>query len=138
MAMESQCREEVLQLHRFIEKWLTGAIDQSEQAFARLEQALAYDFVVVQPSGIKEDKQKVLQNFRGAYATKVRPFKIAIRNVDSRLVAETLCVVSYEEWHLGIKKNGRISTALLRRRLGGDELEWLHLHETAFRECLAV
>ncbi|MDH3444825.1 MAG: hypothetical protein OEN50_12920 [Deltaproteobacteria bacterium] len=124
------CEREVHELHQFIERWLKGQLENTELRFARLEKSLSSEFIIVQPSGIAQDKQAVLRNFRTAYGTRDALFSIEIRNFKPLLVTDSVCVALYEEWHHGPESKGRVSTAVFKRHCIDQNLEWVHVHET--------
>ena len=47
--MTERVINEVLELHVFFESWLTGSVDQSKEQYARFENVLADDFIMVPP-----------------------------------------------------------------------------------------
>ncbi len=128
------CEQEVHKLHKFIEQWLKGQVEKTDRRFARLEQSLSTEFIIVQPSGIVQDKQAVLRNFRTAYGTRDALFSIEIRHFKSLVVTDSVCVALYEEWHHGSNPKGRLSTAVFRQNSNNQSLEWVHVHETVIQK----
>ena len=109
--MEANCRQEIIQLHQFLESWLTGRLNRNEQEFLRLTQALADDFVMIHPSGQQQDKAAVTADLWQAHGVRPEPFTIEIRNYTCRVGSETLCLVTYEEWQHIPNPLARVSTA---------------------------
>ena len=128
--LETQLREEVKALHAFFVGWYNANL--TERAFetefmARLDAG----FTIITPSGVKLDQEKLVSAMRQSYGKKPG-FRIEIRNVRLLQATETSAVAHYEEWqHNGQESpgtgSGRISTVVFSQ---GDQLQWLHVHET--------
>lgn len=142
------CRREVIDLHRFIEDWSNGQLEDNDSIYRRFADSLASDFVLIGPDGEVADRAGTVDGFRGAHgrwrdgtshdvaegaANEDDPEggRIEIRNLSVRALNDPLCLIAYEEWHFVRQSaRGRISTVLLRRSdqaPGG--VEWAHLHE---------
>lgn len=126
--MQNRWIDEVVELHRFFEGWLSGTLDNTQETFRRFEQALAEGFVMVEPNGILLRRETLLTNFRNAHGAVPKPFTIEVRNPEVKELNGSLALVTYEEWQLGREQTARVSSALLHRTQGA--LEWLHVHET--------
>lgn len=123
-------RDEVLDLHRFLDDWLKGEVDRDENGPDRLARALTDDFVVIHPDGSRSGRAGVLAAFDTAYASKPAVYALQVGRIDTRLVGDGLCLASYEEWHRGEPGRARVSTAVLRAEPGRDQIDWLFLQET--------
>ncbi len=130
--MDEACVNEVVDLHRFIERWLTGAVPATGEAFERMPSVLADGFVIVSPGGVITAREALLNEFHAAHGSRPEGFTVRIDDLRIRRNMGDLCVATYEEWHRdGREETARIATALFGPR---DEtpngVEWLHLHET--------
>jgi hypothetical protein len=124
-------KAEIEELHAFFEGWIGGAIDASEERFARLEQALAETFTFVTTGGEVLAREAIVSAVREAHGT--RP-GLRIRIGEPSLVqsAEDHLVAVYQEWQeVQGERTGRVSTVVFR---GSEEapygLVWVHVHET--------
>lgn len=126
--MSNEFGQEVVALHRFFADWLSGRVDQSAPAFARLSQALAPDFQIVFPSGERMVRAQLLDMLWSAHGVNGETFTIEIRALESTRVTEDIALVLYQEWQMGEPVTARLSSALLERRQG--KLVWRHVHET--------
>jgi hypothetical protein len=129
----NRCAEEIVTLHQFFEAWYTGRLPPTEEAFARLEQALAEGFHMITPNGRIWNCREVLDWVHGGHGGRDPSFRIHIRNPVSLAEAGGLVLAAYEEWQESAGElTGRLSTVVFREReeaSGG--LQWLHVHETA-------
>jgi len=128
--MTETSRDEVLRMHNFIESWLTGRAKKSNDVFAQFADALAEDFLLINPSGKADDKASITSGFWGAYGAQPEPFSVEIRDFKCRFATEDFCLAIYQEWQFGTETTARLSTVLFRRAAEADRLQWLHLHET--------
>jgi hypothetical protein len=129
---EHRCHEEVIAVHKTIEAWFTGALPNTDQAFARFSVPMAVDFEIVSPRGTRADRGTILDAVRAAHATRHASFSITIKNIRTRFLQPPLALLTYEEWQTesGVT-TARLSSVLLRddpRKPGG--VAWVHLHET--------
>jgi hypothetical protein len=127
------CEEEILGLHRFFERWFSGAADLED--LARLSGVLSERFLMVTPEGETLDRRSLvaaLHQRHGCYAQPRRAFRIAIRDIRERFRSGGHCLVTYEEWQeVDGHARGRVSSALFRERSDAPHgVEWIHLHET--------
>lgn len=133
--MIDRCETEILELHRFFERWFNGELDASPEAFSRLSDVLSERFLMVTPAGQRLERRQVLagvQARHGAHRGDGSRFAIEIRKVESRYRDGSVALVTYEEWQtVDGATRGRASSALFRER---DDtpcgVEWLHLQET--------
>jgi len=133
MSIDQRCYKEIVELHRFFEKWFKGDI-AGDEAFCRLKNVLAPGFELVSPRAERAGRDEVLSAIHanhGALAKDVPPFRIRIKKFQSRFQQGYLCLVTYEEWQFrGGVEQGRISSALFRNNpKTPNAVEWLHLHE---------
>lgn len=124
-----RCRREVDELHEFFEGWLSGTLKPG--TFGRVEAALAREFSMVGPDGIRRAREPLLGRIRRGRGS--RPdLRIRIRDVRVVFSGEDRCLLTYEEWQDAPDMSaGRISTALFRREEKAPAgVVWVHLHET--------
>jgi len=124
-------RAEILELHAFFEGWLTGALPQTERAFARVEEVLAEGFVLIGPDGRRAGRERILRELRSAHGS--RPFlHIRIENPVLHHEAGELLLAGYDEvqQRAGSSKTRRSSAVFVRRAGRPNDMEWLHVHET--------
>lgn len=127
------CATEVEELHQFFHDWFVGELADTDEAYARLADALAEDFAIISPSGQVSRRDSLLEQLRGSHASgKERGVKIWIRGFEMRHEFGDLAIVNYEEWQeIGNSRTGRVSTATLQRDESAPSgIKWLHLHET--------
>jgi hypothetical protein len=135
MATAGGWREEIVDLHLFFERWLGGTLGFDDDAFARLERALAPEFSFVSPHGALITRKALLAGIREAHGS--RP-GCEIRIEAPKLLSQhgSLVIVSYIERQReeGIETR-RLSSALLEALRPGESeatrgWRWLHVHET--------
>lgn len=128
-----QCEDEVLELHRFFERWFSGSADKDE--IGRLSGVLSERFLMVSPEGETLDRRGLVARlFERHGADRVR---ISIRDLRERFRTGGHCMITYEEWQQDGDgpARGRLSSALFRERSDAPQgVEWVHLHETWLRE----
>lgn len=130
--LELRCEREVVELHRFLERWSNAELPATDEAFARFADVIAESFVIIDPDGTVSGRQPIVDAIRGAHGRwHEMPGKIRIEGYRLHHAAGGLALVTYEEWHdLGDRRVGRLSTALFGERAGTPNgVEWLHLHE---------
>ena len=131
--MERDCALEVVELHQFLQDWMTGASPRTADAYARLAEVLADGFTLINPRGVANERGALMAELEGAHGVHAdEGFRIWIDNPLSRHQLGDFALVTYEEWQqLAGKTSARLSTALFRRRRRlPNRVEWLHLHET--------
>jgi len=122
--------DEVKDLHKFIQDWLTGSVPKTETAFYCFRDALDVDFIIIHPTGIAEHREKLVKSFWSAHGVREKNFAIEIRNLNPRLMFGDFALVNYEEWQFGNTTTGRVSSVLFRKPNKENKVRWLHLHET--------
>lgn len=133
--MIGQCETEIIELHRFFERWFNGELEDSPEAFSRLSDVLSERFQMVSPGGETLERREVLAGVRrqhGSHRAAAEPYRIEIRAVDGRFRGPGVALVTYQEWQwVDGEVRARASSALFRERKDTPEgVEWLHLHET--------
>lgn len=128
--MEKDCYHEVEEMHRFIEAWMLGCVEQSKAEFQQFECALDDEFVIVRPDGNLQRKTAIVSDFWNAHGIKwPGPFAITIKNFAPRVTSTGLYLVTYEEWHSAEKEIERLSTVLFKQEPRDKKIRWVHLHE---------
>lgn len=131
MPSHATCRQEIESLHEFFVDWYTGQTE--EGSYDRVERALAAEFEMVTPDGIRSECADVVDGIRDGYASREPgTFDIEIRNVETRHAGDEHALVRYEEWQeTPDGTTGRLSTVLFEDDTDapGDVI-WLDLHET--------
>ena len=127
--METRCRDEVIELHRFFQDWFNAVLEPD--GFSRFTGVMADGFVIVTPDGGLVGLAELSDGLRGAHGRWQGEGRIWIEGFRLHRVEGDVAVVTYEEWQdEGGEVKGRLSTALFRRREGTPNgVEWLHLHE---------
>ena len=128
--MADEFREEVIDLHRFLEQWLKGEVPRGDGQPRRLAEALAEDYAIIHPNGSRGGKAEAVRAFASSYGEKTADYALRITRIETRMLATDICLATYEEDHVGEAGRARISTAVLRRR-PGSPIEWLFLQETS-------
>jgi len=134
--LAAQCIKEIHRLHQAIEGWTTGALPNTEEAFAAFAGAFAPNFVIINPNGKAEAASHVVPRFRDRHGERSRDFSIRITNEEVHDVTGDRALVTYREhWlHRAEEQSVILSSALMQAdadRPGG--FAWLHLHETWMR-----
>ena len=127
--MDADCRNEIIELHRFFEEWMTGIGGD----FSRFATVMAEDFEIVFPDGNRMSQPELLIWMRGLEGTLTeQEFEIRIENLEERTPAPGMFIVTYEEWQTRDgETNARRSTALFRENPElPNRVEWVHVHET--------
>jgi hypothetical protein len=126
---------EVVELHEFFEGWLTGALPSTDQAYARLVDAVAREFLLISPGGERIPRERLLTELRAGHGS--RPgWKMWVENAELRFRGAELVVATYEEWHRYADgtTTARLATAVFRVQAGAPNgLAWLHVQETWLR-----
>ena len=96
--MQSNCEAEVLELHQFFVEWLTGSLPRTEEAYGRFSDVLAEGFDFINPGGVLADKAAMIKDGEAAYGIqKETGFRIWIEDIQCRLPADDLCLVTYKD-----------------------------------------
>lgn len=129
--LSAQCLREIEDLHAFFVEWFTGRIENSDEHFARLAEALAADFRYVLPGGQLVDRAAVLTDLKTAHGRHTE-FYIEIRNSMVLIDDADSAVIFFEEhqW-AGHAYTARFNTALFRPHANAPNgVVWAFLHET--------
>jgi len=131
-SLRDRCETEIVDLHRFFERWYRGELELTSEDFARVSDVLTEDFRMINPDGEVVARSELLTGLRRNHGTRSDDFQIRVENVSYRMVGRTAAAVTYEEWHEeGGRTRGRVSTAILREHSSTPNgVEWLHVHET--------
>lgn len=133
--MNVACGQEVTDLHVFLQAWLDGTVTRDTAVFARFEQVIGDDFLVISPLGTLTDRAALLVEFEGSHgvlANQAADFRIWIENYRCVRTMGDRALVLYEEWHsLGSDTSARLTTALFERNPSAPNgVTWAHVHET--------
>jgi len=136
--LEAKLRKDVEDLHAFFVGWYNASLPENafeSEFMARLDPG----FTIIMPSGVRLDHKTLVSSMRGSYGKKPG-FRIEIRNVRVVHVTESSAVAQYEEWQRNDHESpgsgsGRVSTVIFSL---GDELQWLHVHETWLPEDIVA
>lgn len=129
--MTDSCFLEIRELHEFFEDWFGGRLANDDASFSRVASALAADFELISPRGVRDDRDRILAQIRGAHG-KRSSLTISVEDLRARACHDDVCLVTYEERHRTPESvTRRISSAWFRRRADAPRgVEWVHLHET--------
>ncbi|MEZ4512872.1 MAG: hypothetical protein R3C62_13455 [Chloroflexota bacterium] len=129
--MKEQCRQEILDLHRFFEEWFAGRLPESDEAFARATVALGEAFVLVSPNGRLTDRHTLMNGLRGEHNGRSH-FRIWIEKFQLQQQQGDIAIATYEEWQeIGDTVTSRQSTAVFQQDFATPNgVKWLHVHET--------
>ena len=122
--------DEVVNLHKIIQNWMTASVPKTEEAFSLFRDALDPDFVIIHPTGVAESYEELLKSFWSAHGIQDTNFVIEIQNLNCRLTLDSLALVTYEEWQFGKTTSARVSSVLFKKPQNENRVRWLHLHET--------
>jgi len=130
--MLENCKNEIVELHRFFEKWLNGTVPNTGETLKRVDNALGDDFLIINPSSKQTEKAALMDNLRKAHGT-WNNGHIWIKHIHGKLLNNDLCLTTYEEWQNkddGENDRGRLSSALFRKNEEAPSgVQWVHLHE---------
>lgn len=129
--MESRCRDEIIQLHEFFERWYLGELADTDAEFERCSRALAPDFLWISPDGDIHEGGNVLPIIRQAHGSR-KSFRLWVEGPVCRMARDNLYLFTYEEWQQSEgTTTRRISSALLQSQPSAPNgVVWLHVHET--------
>lgn len=130
-SLPERCEREIRGLHGFFEAWFTGRVDHRKSEFARVEDALATDFVLVDPSGERRERDSLLTAIADAHGS-TPDLEIETTPFEPRYVDRGVCLGTYEEHQTDEEgATRRVSTVLFRADEAAPEgVSWHHLHET--------
>jgi hypothetical protein len=129
--MESNCTDEVIQLHHFFEEWLDGTLAKTRANYERLTAVMNPQFQIISPDGKTTAYEGLLAELWQAQHS--RPgFRLWVKEVAVRPLSPQLALATYEEWQeIEGKVTARVSTAVFRQQANTPNgVEWLHVHET--------
>jgi hypothetical protein len=134
MTMDTDCNQEIIELHRFFEDWFTGKLGPTDAAFSRFPSVLADAFEIISPSGEVSDRDTIVERVRGAHGAFADPslgYRIWIDGYRGRSLGGGLYLANYEEWQeSGGVARGRLSTVIFRRNSSAPNgIQWVHVHE---------
>ena len=116
--MKEQCEKEVIELHKFFEQWFKSEIENNDEVFARFEDALGEEFMLITPTGEISSREQIITQIRNGYGSRKTdeiPYRLWVQNIECRLMEGNLCLVIYEEWgEVAGDLNARLSSALFR------------------------
>jgi hypothetical protein len=123
---------EIVELHDFFQGWLTGSLPATDEAYARLVDTTAQEFLLITPDGGRMLRERLLPELRAGHGSRLG-WQMWVENAELRFRGAELVVATYEEWqrHADGATTARLSTAVFRERAGTPNgLAWLHVHET--------
>ncbi|MHA1557968.1 MAG: hypothetical protein ACTSPM_13675 [Candidatus Heimdallarchaeota archaeon] len=132
--MEKKCEKEVIDLHTFFAQWFSSEVENNDEVFSRVENALDKQFVLIVPTGELQPREKILQQIKAGYGSRKddeKEYRLWVQNIQCRLTEGNLCLVTYEEWaEVEGKTTARLSSALFRKNEKAvNGVEWVHVHE---------
>lgn len=130
--LADRCRDEIVELHVFLERWSNAEMPQTDRSFERFDRVIDPSFLIIGPDGGSAGREPIVAAIRAAYGRwKDRPGRIRIENVRLREAGDGLALATYEEWHdFEAESRGRLSTVLFRSDpRAPNGLVWVHLHE---------
>ncbi len=134
MSLFADCSAEIIRLHKILELWTRGTLNQTDQEFAQFADVLAPGLNLINPDGKLEARDKIVERFRASHGARAGlGFSIDISNIVLHYDLGDRALLSYQEhWLIQDKRDSTIlSTALLGRQQGlPNNVAWLHLHET--------
>ena len=119
---------EVIEAHKVIEQWFSGALEND--ALAPLLGRFSEAFSMVTPTGRQLDKAGLAELFAGAGGR--RPgCTITLGELEVFALYEAGAIIRYREWQADDTgtRTDRLSTAVFEKQPDGRAL-WRHLHET--------
>jgi hypothetical protein len=128
--MQRLCEKEIRELHSFFKAWYQGVVEDSDEAFGRIEAVLAPEFTLITSDGHVIARDQLLAILRAEHSTKP-DIEIWVENFQLRFAEGDIVLATYEEH--GTTKNGKRSTlitAVLRKNPEQQNgMEWIHIHE---------
>ena len=134
-ALVEAVRKEVLSLHRFLENWYNGKVENSDRQLERFAGVLAPGFQAIVPGGTVKNPGIAVDALHRGHGlwrgTDGKLGKLRIENLEVRFRTSAAVVVSYDEWHeFHGSRRGFRSTAVLQLHWGQAGVEWLHIHRS--------
>lgn len=131
MTTADTCRREIEALHECFVDWFTGKT--GADSFERVERALAPEFEMVTPQGVRRGYDDVVDGVRTSHGIhEPGTFDIEIRSVEVRTSGSDHALVRYEEYQeTPDGQTGRLSTVLFEADADAPgDVVWVDLHET--------
>ena len=126
--MSDSVINEVIELHEFFQAWLCGSIEKTREVYARFENAMDDGFIMIPPDSGLLPRSTIMEIFWEEHGNKTSSFRIEIKNPVAREMADSLYLVSYEEWQFETEQTARVTTALMKETSQG--IHWLSVHES--------
>ena len=131
--LANRVEREAVELHDFLEDWFCARLPKTEAGFARFDEAIGEDFVIVAPDGSLLGRKAIVAAVYGDHGRWAddETADIDVRNVKLHHTLGEITVATYEEWQT--TADGTV-TRLSSIVFTEDEtaplgLSWLHLHE---------
>lgn len=123
--------DEIVELHRFFEKWFNGEIDENDANFERFVDVLDDGFHIINPEGRMAAREPLVRWIRGAYASQP-DLRIWVDNIQLQQQHKDVLIVTYKEWQETTSTlTARQSTVVFREdEAAPNGLIWMHVHET--------
>lgn len=126
-------QQEIIRLHDFFVEWMTGAVPQSDEEFARFADSMGDKFYIVAPSGHLTQRTQLAAGLHRTYNQR-QNFRIWIENVQVQQTIGDVIVATYEEWQAFAdedKTTARLSTVVFTSDDSKPNgLIWQCVHET--------
>lgn len=121
-------------MERFLEEWISGWLDPSEQALARFGGVLAPSFHIVGPTGAVLDATELREYMRRQHGTDPE----TTRWVENSRLAHAdpgLAVVIFDEWQVrdGQRKGSVVSAIFRAMTDAPNGVQWIHIHEVPLK-----
>ncbi|WP_431932882.1 DUF4440 domain-containing protein [Nonomuraea jabiensis] len=130
-ADEAACQAEVVRLHEFLQRWLSGDVPRTREEFSAFADSMEPGFSYCDPAASMLAGKQALTAVEAAFG--IAPgIEIQIRNLELVAATDSLLVATYQEWQYGIGASGpRRSTVVFSRDPAAPQrLRWRHLQET--------
>lgn len=129
--MSDPWEQEIIELHAFFERWLSGDDPPTDEAFQRVRTALADGFELISPDGRRVERTPLLDRLRDAHGA-IPEKRIWIESPRLRYAHGPVQVATYEEWQEDDEgRDGRLSTVVFQQVPDAPNgLVWQHVHET--------
>ncbi|WP_158542933.1 DUF4440 domain-containing protein [Phytoactinopolyspora halophila] len=127
--VETAAGEEIVRLHRIIERWLHGPAGEDD--FEPFSDALASGFTMVVPDGALLDRERVVADVRAVRGSEPG-LEIHIHDVAVVAADASVVVATYREEHRGSAsdRSRHATVVFVRDEHALTGLRWRHLHET--------
>lgn len=128
--VEEVLRREIVGMHAFIVDWLRGDLPHAEEAFARMTDAMAPGFYIVDPGGVFTTGEDYRSGLYGAHGD-WKEADLWVRNVVLQ-GSGAHHWATYEEWmYEGEEERGRLVSAVFESaEEAPNGVVWHFVHET--------